>query len=135
MRRIVIDTGVLESAAIKPHSIPALALQRALATHTLLQSEATFAELERVLLRDKFEAYAPRALRQAFVEGIRAHAEFVPGTSRIAECRDPNDDKFLALALDADAELMLSSDIDRLALNPWRGVPILTPADFLVMPF
>jgi predicted nucleic acid-binding protein len=46
-------------------------------------------------------------------------------------CRDPNDNQFLALAVAAEADVIVSSDKDLLVLNPWRGIPIVTPAEFL----
>jgi predicted nucleic acid-binding protein len=46
-------------------------------------------------------------------------------------CRDPTDEKFLALAIAAHADVIVSSDRDLLILHPWRGIPILTPAQFL----
>jgi len=44
-------------------------------------------------------------------------------------CRDPEDNRFLALVLAADA--LVSSDEDLLMMNPWRGVPVMTAAEFL----
>lgn len=46
-------------------------------------------------------------------------------------CRDPRDNKFLALALTAAAAFLVSSDADLLILHPWHDIPILTPAQFL----
>lgn len=46
-------------------------------------------------------------------------------------CRDANDDHILALALVAQADVIVSSDHDLLVLHPWRGIPILMPAQFL----
>jgi predicted nucleic acid-binding protein len=48
----------------------------------------------------------------------------------VADCQDPKDHKFLALA--AEAELILASDPHLTGLHPWRGIPILPPAAFLV---
>jgi predicted nucleic acid-binding protein len=48
----------------------------------------------------------------------------------ITECADPEDDNILALALDADAELIVSNDTDLLEMSPWRGRPIITPRQF-----
>jgi predicted nucleic acid-binding protein len=59
-------------------------------------------------------------------------AELVTITARIAACRDPTDDKFLELAVNGHADLIVSGDADLLALNPFRGIPIVTPATFLV---
>jgi uncharacterized protein len=50
---------------------------------------------------------------------------------RIAACRDATDDKFLELAVSGVADLILSGDGDLLVLNPFRGIPIVTPATFV----
>ncbi len=46
-------------------------------------------------------------------------------------CRDPKDDKFLEVALSGKADLILTGDADLLTLNPWRGIAVLTPAEYL----
>ena len=46
-------------------------------------------------------------------------------------CRDPTDDKFLELAVNDHADLIVSGDGDLLALNPFRQIPIVTPAAFV----
>jgi hypothetical protein len=38
-------------------------------------------------------------------------------TERIAECRDPTDDKFLELAINGHADLIVTGDADLLALD------------------
>ena len=76
-RPIVIDTGVLVSAAIRPQSVPALALERALLHFDVCASPATFAEVQTVLLRPKFDRYASAAARKAFVEGLSHHLRIV----------------------------------------------------------
>ncbi len=43
-------------------------------------------------------------------------------------CRDPDDDKVLALAIAAQADLIVSGDNDLLVLQPFKGIPILSPA-------
>jgi uncharacterized protein len=59
-----------------------------------------------------------------------AAAELVTITERIAACRDPTDDKFLELAVNGHADLIVSG-ADLLALNPFRQIPIVTPAAFV----
>ena len=39
--------------------------------------------------------------------------------------------KYLELALAAGAETIVSSDDDLLVLDPWRGVRIMRPGDYL----
>jgi predicted nucleic acid-binding protein len=52
-----------------------------------------------------------------------AAAELVAITEHIAACRDPTDDKFLELAVNGRADLIVSGDRDLLALNPFRDIP------------
>ena len=58
-------------------------------------------------------------------------ANVVEVTERLTECRDPKDDKFLELAISGNATCIVSGDDDLLVLNPFRGVVILTPQEFI----
>lgn len=49
----------------------------------------------------------------------------------VTECGDPEDDNILALALDADAEIIVSNDTDLTSMSPWRGRAIMTPREFV----
>lgn len=49
----------------------------------------------------------------------------------IGLCRDARDDMYLALCLAVEADVLVTSDQDLLILNPWNGIHILTPAEFL----
>ena len=51
-------------------------------------------------------------------------AELVPIVYPVHACRDPRDDKFLEVALNGKAELILTGDADLLALNPWQEIAI-----------
>jgi uncharacterized protein len=131
-RRIVVDTGVLVSAAIRPQSIPALALEKAWLLFDVCCSRSTLAELQRVLLSAKFEAYRPLASRTQFIEAFAQRATRFEVTISVTDCRDAKDNQFLELAETANAEMILSSDADLTVLHPWRGIPILPPSAFLV---
>lgn len=131
-RRIVIDTGVLVSAAISPASVPALAVEKALLQFDVCVSEATWAEWQEVLMRPKFDRYVAPALRLEFLQGLRQRTVGIAVAEDVADCPDPKDNKFLALAAVAEAELILASDPHLTGLHPWRGIPILPPAAFLV---
>jgi len=48
----------------------------------------------------------------------------------IAACRDPADDKFLALAVNGRADVIITGDADLLDLHNCRGIPIITLAAF-----
>jgi len=52
----------------------------------------------------------------------------------VEECRDPKDDKYLALAAAGAADVIVSSDARHLLpMHPWRGISILSPADYLAL--
>lgn len=134
--RVVFDTSTLVSAALRPGSIPFQALDRALRMHDLCASRDTLDELQTVLSRDKFRRYLPRELGEQFVRLSESHARLlaIRDTDWIAghpRCRDPHDDKFLRLAWECEAEAIISSDDDLLVLDPWAGIRILRPLDYL----
>jgi putative PIN family toxin of toxin-antitoxin system len=135
IRRVILDTSTLVSAALRPGSIPDQALTKALCTCTVCASAETLDELARVLDRKKFDRYLDQDSRLAFVALMRRHLHlFAVQPADLAAidppCRDPKDAKFLALAVASEADTLVSSDEDLLILHPWRGIPILTPVQF-----
>jgi putative PIN family toxin of toxin-antitoxin system len=128
--RLVIDTNVFVSAALKENSLPFLVVRWIEQYEGLLKSAATEQQLVEVLARPYIAAATIPALREG-VARILAAAEPVAITERIAARRDPTDDKFLELAVNGHADLIVSGDADLLALNPFRDIPIVTPAVFV----
>ena len=55
----------------------------------------------------------------------------VPTVQIVRECRDPKNDKFLEVALNGRADVIITGDVDLLRMHPWREIEILTPADYL----
>ena len=66
-----------------------------------------------------------------WLESVLAAAELVSITEPIVACRDPKDDKFLELAVNGGADVIVSGDADLLVLNPFRGIAIISPAVFV----
>lgn len=56
--------------------------------------------------------------------------EIIVPTSDINECRDPDDDKFLECAVDANALFVVSGDSDLLVLKSCNGINIITAKEF-----
>ena len=127
--RIVVDTNALVSRLLLPRSVPGQAVRKAVDKGILLVSEATMNELADVLARPKFDRYISLEDRQQFLRLLGRVAEFVPIVYPVHACRDPRDDKFLEVALNGKAELILTGDADLLALHPWQEIAILSPAD------
>jgi len=136
LRRVVLDTSTLVSAALRPDSIPYQALHYALRFCDLCASRETLGELKTVLTRAKFRHYLPDELRRQFVQMMEKQVRlFVVRDEECfathPACRDPKDNKFLALAYECEANAIVSSDEDLLVLHPWGDVRILRPAEFL----
>ena len=113
-----------------PQSVPAKALALAEATGTVLYSEVTLDELARVLQRPKIASYMKSGTVEGFINRIRRDWLEVVTTHTIRACRDPKDDKFLELAVNGRADVLVSGDADPLVLHPFRGIPIVDPATF-----
>ena len=129
--RIVADTNLLVSRLLLSQSLPAQVVRKAVEEGQLLVSDATLGELADVLSRAKFDPYVSLEDRQDFIRVLNRVAERIIVTAPIKACRDPKDDKFLEVALNGEANLILTGDRDLLALHPFRGVDILSPREYL----
>lgn len=128
--RVVVDTNVFISAALKANSPLETAAHLAARNHILLKSAITEEESFITLSRPRLAPLIPPEFRDWLGE-VMAAAELVDITERIVACRDVKDDKFLELAVNGRADLIVSGDGDLLALHPFREIPILTPAAFV----
>jgi len=114
--RIVVDTNVFVSRLLRFDSVPGRAVKRAIHDAVLLVSQATMSELADVLAQAKFDRYVTIEQRLQFIR---------------LECRDPKDDKFLEVALNGRADVIVTGDVDLRALHPWRQIRILSPSQYL----
>jgi putative PIN family toxin of toxin-antitoxin system len=113
---------------------PRKIVRQILANDTLVVSPAIVAEYFAVLSRPKFDRHVPRHEQLGMLRGLLRTPGLVIATpnERVHACRDPADDKYLEAALAAQATVILSGDADLLALDPWRSIRILRPADYQV---
>jgi len=130
-RRLVIDTNLWVSRLLLPGGVAAKAVDHALAWGLPLMSEMTLAELSEVLSRRKFDRYVSRRDRQHFLRLLGGITRVIPITQTITACRDPKDDKFLDVALNGGAALIVTGDQDLLALHPFHGIEIVRASEFL----
>jgi uncharacterized protein len=128
--RAVIDTNVLIAALLwhgPPHGLLAQVRSGSLG---LISSPALLAELADVLGRSKFDAILKRSntSREKALAEVRQLADVIePRPLPQPVCRDPDDDEVLALAISAQADLIVSGDKDLLVLQQFNGIPILSP--------
>jgi putative PIN family toxin of toxin-antitoxin system len=129
--RVVIDTKVLISSLLFSASTPARAVDKAVTRAELVATTETLRELIGKLHSPKFDQYVRRERRDALVERVASLVEIIDILQPIRASRDPKDDKFLEAAVNGRADVIVTGDRDLLDLNPFRGIAIVTPADYL----
>ena len=127
--KIVVDTNVLVSATWWLGN-PRELIRKASEGHVrLIVSDEMFAEYFDVVYRKKFFYIDRKSLK-----------EFIPILTKCIEVRnggpdpkviadDPSDDKVLACAKAARADLIVSGDAHLLALGRWAGIRIVSPRE------
>lgn len=132
VERVVVDTNVLISAALRPKGPPRAVIDMVrTANGVLLFSNDSFHELQSRLLRARFDRYVGREGRVLYLVQIKAVSEWVSITGAKLGCRDPDDDKILETALMGDADCLVTGDQDLLEMSSFSGIPIVNPAAFL----
>ncbi len=129
--RFVFDTNTLVSAILKPNGAVMQVVNIALQKGIIVFSTETKTELFSVIQRDKFNKYLPLNERLKILESILDKAMHIETeTTDLIICRDFRDVIFLRLAFEAKADCLISGDADLKVLNPFRGIPILSIAEF-----
>ena len=131
LNRFVLDTNVLVSAALSPHSVSADALRKAHQLGILVYSGQTWAEFLEVLFRAKFDKYFSIETRQEIAVRFLQFFQFHQVNERIRACRVPKDDMFLELAIASGAACIVTGDSALLELHPFQNIPILSPSNFI----
>lgn len=130
--RLILDTNILISAFVFKSEKANLVVRHAAKKHTLLFSESTFKELKSTLLKPKFAEIAELPTIRNFIFNLVRIGEFIEPDIKISVCRDPKDNKFLELAVAGNADCIVTGDKDLLVLNPFRGIKIISPSDFVI---
>jgi uncharacterized protein len=129
--RFVFDTNVLISAVLFKTSIPRQALDLARRIGKVIMSWPTMAELQEVLGRKRFDKYINEDERMLFLEVLAREVLPIKILETVTDCRDSKDNKFLEVAVNGNAKCIVSGDGDLLVLNPFRGIAIVLPQEFL----
>lgn len=135
--RVVLDTNVLISGLISAGGPPSLIVD--LWTEGKVQivvSAALLTEYFGVFLRPKFTAAGPPRSRQEILErliGLPNTLVVVPEDRVTCIIDDPDDDRFLECAIAGVADCIVSGDEHLLGLGVFRGIPIVSPREFIEM--
>lgn len=136
MLRVVLDTNVFVSSLLVKVGVPAQIVDAWRARHYVLVTSPTIIAEARATL-----SY-PRIRRkycvtdgdiEQLIDLLQRDALLVPGDADTAGAipADPADEKILACALDAQADLIVSGNLHLLDLVQYQGIPILNARQFL----
>jgi len=136
MLKAVIDTNILVSAVLSKNGTPAKILEVWRKRSFLLAiNEAAMQEAQRVLndLGSTGKYNLPSNEISELLQLLRKEAQFVPGQITVAGIipQDTTDENFLSIALEANADVIISGDKHLLNLGKFKNIPILTPRQFL----
>jgi uncharacterized protein len=129
---IVIDTNIFISAVLSPNGAYQ-AFAQAVQKFTIVQSDETYQEIADRIYKKKFDKYISNERREEFLNLIKTKSNFIQPTSQITSCRDPDDNKFLELAIDSNAKFLMTGDKDLLTLKSQSNYQnlIISARDFL----
>jgi putative PIN family toxin of toxin-antitoxin system len=133
--RVVLDANQFISAVLVPVGRPAQILQAwREGRFEVALSPQILAEVRRVLLYPRLQRKHgwSEAHVDDFLIDIAAVAVLTPGTLSVhAVPNDPSDDKYVACALEAGAQYVVSGDHHLTQLRSYQGIEIITPAVFI----
>lgn len=127
--RLVIDTNILVSAALKPDGLQRTVLVLAMTKPARLYvTKAILGEYREVLARPEFKIR--RGLRQQLLQLIKNHAESVVPARAFQVAKDPDDNKFLECADAARADYLITGN-QRHFPKFWKQTKIITSREFI----
>jgi len=129
--RFVIDTNVLISAFVFKSKNPGDALKRCFLSGKVVLSTEVVTEYRTRLLDKKFDPFISIKSREEILIHFADWCEWVDPGKIIHASRDVDDNKFLELAMSANASCIITGDKDLLVLHPFEHISIITPRDFL----
>jgi uncharacterized protein len=133
--RAVLDANVYVSALIQPEGTPGRLIERFLRDEAfeVVISPGVVDEVLRVLTYPKVrKLIRARAEPELWFEDIVALGDMVAGDLHVSGvCGDPDDDKYLAAALEGRAAYVVTGDHRFLELREYEGVQIVKPRAFL----
>ena len=137
MIRVVLDSNEYVSALIKPKSLPAKILQAAHDKQiSLITSLSIRQELERVLhyprIKERYKV-ADTDIHKLMDSLAKETLNTEEKISVDVVNEDPEDNKYLACALEGNADYIVSGDRHLLQLKTYRGIKILNPRSFLLV--
>jgi uncharacterized protein len=127
--RLVIDTNVLISAAIKPTGLPRTVLLVAITPPARFYvSRPILKEYRNVLKRP--ELLIRKGIQHQLLQLIENRSHRVEPTRRLDVCSDPDDNMFLECAAAARADYLITGNQKHFP-RFWKQTKVITPREFI----
>jgi len=97
----------------------------------LIFSKELLDEFLEVARRPKFRRFFSSSDIEELLETIDEFAVFIKVQTKIEVCRDPKDNFLLSLAIDGEADFLLTGDNDLLDLTKFGNTSIINISNFL----
>ena len=135
MIRAVLDANIYVSAAVRPEGPPGQVIDRFLRSGAfeIVMSQAIVDEVLRALTYPKVRKYIRPGLDpELWFEDIIVLSHLVVGDPEFqGASKDPDDDKYIAAAIEGRAGFLVAGDSDLLDLKEYDGIRIVSPRLFL----
>lgn len=133
IKKVVLDTNILVSALLFKGELAAIVALWKNGEIMPVLSKETFAEFKTVLEYPKFSLTA-QEIKVIVEEEMLPYFEITEVADNIRDrCRDADDDKFIACAVAASADFIVSGDRDLLDMRKCKSVRIVSASAFLKM--
>ncbi len=134
MIKVVLDTNILVSSLLKSGGVPDLLVSLILEKRALLcLTDSIVSEYEEVLSRDKFKELDPQKVAE-LIARLKSSALWVePKVQLNAARHDPEDNKFLECALEAQADFLITGNTRHFPPKRFKKTLIVSPAEFLAV--
>jgi putative PIN family toxin of toxin-antitoxin system len=127
--RLVVDTNIVVSAALKPDGLQRTVLLLAMTKPARLYvSDAILSEYREVLWRP--ELRIRKGLRRQLLQLIRNHSQLLIPARLLRVTKDPDDDKFLECADAARADYLVTGN-QRHFPKFWKKTKVITSSEFI----
>ena len=135
MIRAVLDANVYVNAAVRPEGPPGQIIVQFLrgGAFEIVMSKAIVEEVVRALSYPKVRKYIRPGLDpELWFEDIVVLSHLVSGDREFeGATKDPDDDKYIAAAIEGRAPFVVAGDSDLLDLKEYDGIRIVSPRVFL----
>lgn len=134
MKKVVIDTNVIISGLIKEESTPGKILKAWKNNKfILLLSPPIFEEISRIIKHPKIINYHKLNEEEIedFLLNLYSASHETEGKIELNVVEDPDDNIFVACAVEGNADCVVTGDKIFLKLKEYEGIKIITPSQFL----